>query len=99
MSKLLIQHTVPHPGEILAEFYMEPLGLSVTELAEKLKITRPNLSAIINGKAGISSLMAFKLAKSFGTTPMYWLNLQTAYDLFRSKDEFSRIEKEIEELV
>ena len=73
--KKLIQHSPPHPGEILWEFYLEALGLNITEASEKLFITRPNLSAILNGKAGISPLMAIKLAKAFDTSPHYWLNL------------------------
>src|SRR5690606_23151902 len=79
-----VQHDPPHPGEILADLYLEPLGLTVTEAAKKLLITRPNLSAIINGKAGISALMAIKLARAFKTTPHYWLNLQAAYDLWQA---------------
>lgn len=82
--KKFIQYDPPHPGEILSEFYLEPLNLTVTEAAEKLFITRPNLSAIINRKAGISAHMAIKLAKAFKTTPHYWLNLQAAYDLWQA---------------
>jgi addiction module HigA family antidote len=81
--KKFIQHDPPHPGEILSEFYFEPLKLTVTEAAERLLITRPNLSAIVNGKAGISPQMAVKLAKAFNTTPHYWLNLQANYDLWQ----------------
>ena len=81
--KELIQHSPPHPGEILQELYFEPLGLSVTEGAQHLLITRPNLSAIINSKAGISPLMAVKLGKAFKTTPHYWLSLQANYDLWQ----------------
>jgi len=78
----LIQHSPPHPGEILQELYFEPLKLTVTNAAERLLISRPNLSAIINGKAGISPAMALKLARAFNTTPHYWLNLQANYDLW-----------------
>ncbi len=87
--KKLIQHEPPHPGEILHELYFEPLGITVTDAASKLLISRPNLSAIINGKAGISPMMATKLGKAFNTTPNYWLNLQANYDLwaiFQSKN-------------
>ncbi len=81
--KKFIQHNPPHPGEILYEMYFEPLGLSVTQAASKLLITRPNLSSIINGKAGISPQMAIKLSRAFNTTPHYWLNLQANYDLWQ----------------
>lgn len=91
--KQSIQHSPPHPGEILYEFYFEPLKLSVTEAAGKLLITRPNLSAIINGKAGISPQMALKLAKAFDTSPQYWMNLQINYDLWQAdqKNEAKKI--------
>jgi addiction module HigA family antidote len=91
--KQSIQHSPPHPGEILYEFYFEPLKLSVTEAAGKLLITRPNLSAIINGKAGISPQMALKLAKAFDTSPQYWMNLQINYDLWQAdqKNETKKI--------
>jgi antitoxin HigA-1 len=82
--KNFIQHDPTHPGEILFEFYLQPLNLNVTDAAEKLLITRPNLSAIINGKAGISAAMALKLAKAFDTTPQFWLNLQANYDLWQA---------------
>jgi addiction module HigA family antidote len=91
--KNFIQHHPPHPGEILAEFYLEPLNLTVTAAAEKLIISRPNLSAIINGKAGISPGMAVKLAKAFDTTPHYWLNLQANYDLWQVSKNDSAVRK------
>src|SRR5690606_7969473 len=97
MAKMrkFVQHNPPHPGEILSELYLEPLNLTVTEAAKKLLITRPNLSAIINGKEGISALMAIKFAKAFRTTPHYWLNLQAAYDLWQamSKHKDSNVDK------
>ena len=91
--KKFAQHEPPHPGTILLELYFEPLKLSVTEAAGKLHITRPNLSAIINGRSGISPQMAIKLAKAFGTTPHYWLNLQANYDLWHVLKKESGIEK------
>lgn len=81
--KNFIQHDPPHPGEILLELYFEPLKLSVTDAADKLLISRPNLSAILNGRAGISAAMAIKLSRAFNTTPHYWLNLQANYDLWQ----------------
>lgn len=96
--KKLILHSPPHPGEILLEFYLEPLGLSVTEASEKLLIARPNLSAIINGKAGISPLMAIKLSKAFDTTPHYWMNLQSSYDLWQAVISNERQLSQVERL-
>jgi addiction module HigA family antidote len=78
-----IQHSPPHAGEILQEYYLEPLGLSISGAAKKLLITRPNLSSIVNGKAGITPLMAVKLSKAFNTSPEYWMNLQASHDLWQ----------------
>ena len=82
-SSPLLQHSPPHPGEILQQLYFDPLELTITNAAQKLLISRPNLSAIVNGKAGISPLMAVKLARAFKTTPQYWMNLQANYDLWQ----------------
>ena len=91
--KKFIQHDPPHPGEILYAFCFEPIKLSVTEAAGKLLITRPNLSAIVNGKAGVSPQMAVKLAKAFNTTPHYWLNLQANYDLWQVLENDKAVSK------
>ena len=74
-----------HPGIILKEECIEPLGLTITESALKLGISRTTLSEIVNGRAGISSEMALKLAKAFQTTPEFWLNMQTQYDLAQAR--------------
>ncbi|MEI8389804.1 MAG: HigA family addiction module antitoxin [bacterium] len=75
----------PHPGKILKQECLEPLGLSITEAALKLGISRTTLSEIVNGKSGISSLMALKLAKAFNTTPEFWINMQSHYDLAQAR--------------
>jgi antitoxin HigA-1 len=71
----------PHPGRHIRLEYLEPLGLSVTEAARVLGVTRANLSNIVNGKSGISPEMAVRLAKAFGGTAEIWLRLQAGYDL------------------
>ena len=75
-------HNPPHPGEILRELCLEPRGLSVTRAAQALGVSRKTLSAIVNGRAGISPEMAIRLGKAFGTTAESWLNQQTQYDLW-----------------
>jgi addiction module HigA family antidote len=75
-------HNPPHPGEVLRELCIEPLGLSVTEAAEGLGVSRKTLSAVLNGRAGISPEMALRLSIAFETSPESWLNLQTQYDLW-----------------
>ena len=74
-----------HPGEVLKEMYLEPLGLTVTNSAESLGVTRKTLSELINGRSGISTSMALRLSKAFGTTPELWLNMQQNYDLWKAK--------------
>lgn len=77
-------HNPPHPGKILRELCLEPLGLSVTETARALGVARKTLSAILNGRAGISPEMAIRLGKAFGTSPESWLNQQVQYDLWQA---------------
>ena len=62
-------HNPPHPGEVLKELCLEPLNLTVTEAAEALGVSRKTLSAILNGRAGISPEMAIRLGKAFDTSP------------------------------
>lgn len=75
----------PHPGELVKEFCLEPLGLSVTGAAAGLGVTRKTLSALLNGRAGISPEMAIRLSKAFGRTPEGWLALQMQYDLWQTE--------------
>jgi len=91
--KDFIQHNPPHPGEILLEYYLEPLGLSITQAAEKLLISRPRLSDIINGKAGISPAMALKLSRAFNNTPYLWMNMQNSYDLWHAQKMSKEVNK------
>lgn len=78
-------HNPPHPGEIIKEICVEPLGLTVTRAAEALGVTRKTLSMLLNGKSGISPEMALRLSKVFGRTPEGWLRLQLQYDLWKAK--------------
>lgn len=72
----------PHPGEIIKELCLEPLGLTVTRAAEALGVSRKTLSAIVNGQAGISPEMAIRLSIAFDTSAESWLNQQVQYDLW-----------------
>jgi addiction module HigA family antidote len=71
----------PHPGEILRGLCLEPLGLTVTQAAAGLGVSRKTLSAILNGRSGISPEMAVRLSIAFDTTAESWLNQQLQYDL------------------
>ena len=84
-------HNPPHPGEILRELCLEPMGLSVTEAAKALGVSRKTLSTIINGRAGISPEMAIRLSKAFGTSPESWLNQQQQYDLWHAMNSGDEI--------
>ena len=85
-----------HPGGILKRRYMEPLGLSVTELAAALGVSRKTVSKIVNENASISPDMALRLSKAFDTTPEFWLNMQRNYDLWQAShlsDDWKSVEK------
>lgn len=84
-------HNPPHPGEILKELCLEPLGLSVTEAARALGVSRKTLSAILNGRAGISPEMAVRLSIAFDTSAESWLNQQTQYDLWKAEQHRSEL--------
>jgi addiction module HigA family antidote len=71
----------PHPGETIREDYLVPLGMSVNRLAEALGIGAARLNDIVRGRRGVTADTALRLARCLGTTPEYWLNLQTLYDL------------------
>jgi addiction module HigA family antidote len=77
-------HNPPHPGEIIRDFCIEPLNLTVTEPAEALGVTRKTLSTLLNSRAGISPEMALRLSRVFGRTPEGWLRLQLQYDLWKA---------------
>jgi len=74
-------HNPPHPGEIIKTLCLEPLGVTVTQAAQALGVSRKTLSAILNGRGGISPEMAVRLSIAFGTSSESWLNQQTQYDL------------------
>src|SRR5205814_5965347 len=75
----------PHPGRIVRQDCLEPLGLTVTRGAKVLGVTRQALNNLVNGKAGISPEMAIRLSKAFGSTPETWLQVQSAYDLAEAR--------------
>lgn len=92
--KKIRMHNPPHPGEVLRELCLEPLGLSVTRAAEALGVSRKTLSAILNGRSGISPEMALRLSKAFGTTAESWLNQQMQYDLWVAEQNSGKLRVE-----
>jgi antitoxin HigA-1 len=81
----------PHPGRSIRSACLDALGLSVTEGAEILGVSRQTLNNVIHGKSGISPEMAIRLSKAFGSTPETWLRMQLAYDLAQALKGESKI--------
>ena len=80
-----MMYNPPHPGEIIKELCIEPLGISVTEAASALGVSRKTLSAILNCHAGVSPEMAVRLSIAFGTSAESWLNQQSQYELWHAE--------------
>lgn len=74
-----------HPGEMLLEEFLKPLDLSVTKFAEAIGVSRIRLSELVNGRRGVTADTALRLAKALGTSPEFWLNLQSSYDLTEAR--------------
>lgn len=85
----------PHPGEMIRKFCVDELGISVTEAARALGVTRKTMSLLLNARSGISPEMALRLSRVFGRSPEGWLKLQIQYDLWkaRQKLDLSRLKK------
>ena len=82
----------PHPGETVRYDCLEPLGLTVTEGAKALGVTRQTLNNLVNGKSGISPEMAIRLSKAFGSSPETWLKMQLDYDLAQARQRGDKIQ-------
>ena len=87
----MAMHSPPHPGLSVRYDCLEPLGLSVTEAAANLGVSRKQLSDVVNGRSGISAEMAIRLDKAFGGGADTWYYLQASYDLAQAKKSSSRI--------
>jgi addiction module HigA family antidote len=75
-----------HPGEVLHELYLVPLGLSAIALAKRIHVPRTRIERLVKGETALTADTAMRLAKVFGTTPEYWMNLQRAWDLARARE-------------
>ena len=85
-----------HPGEILVEEFMKPLGLSMNRVARDLRVPVTRIADIVHGRRSVSSDTALRLARYFGTTPAFWMNLQTAYDLeVAEREGMARIVRDV----
>lgn len=84
------------PGEMLAEEFLKPLGMTQAQLAKRIRVSYVRLNEIIHGKRGISPSTALRLAKAFGTSPQFWLNGQLTHDLYRTYQDEKQIVEGIE---
>ena len=76
-----------HPGEILLHEFLEPLGVDVCELAQHMGIAEDELKSVVSGRANMTSRLAWLLSMAFGTTPRFWMNLQSSYALASDRPE------------
>lgn len=94
-----LKRVTTHPGEMLQEEFLKPLGISQNALAMKIRVPATRIGDIIHGRRGITPDTALRLARFFGNSPEFWLNLQLLHDLSKAKAEVgSLIEKEVETL-
>jgi addiction module HigA family antidote len=86
-----------HPGEVLREEFLAPLGLSAHALAQALRIPAPRVNDIVRERRSVTPDTALRLARHFGTTAQFWLNLQASYDLkIAMRESGAKIRKEVE---
>src|ERR1700693_3471547 len=79
-----------HPGEVLLQEFLRPMGMTQTEAAEKMGMPLNRLNEIIHGRRGISAPTALRLSDLLGTTPQFWLNLQVAIELYQAQKDYER---------
>jgi addiction module HigA family antidote len=91
IPKTMPMKNPPHPGEVLKDLCIEPLGKTLTDIAEKLGVSRKTLSDLVNGKRSLSLDMAIRISKAFGSTPDTWLRMQLNYDLARQEKYAAKI--------
>jgi len=84
-------HNPPHPGEVIRELCLVPLGLSVTGAAKALGVSRKSLSELLNGRSGVSPEMAIRLSIAFKTTAESWLSQQMQYDLWKARAKLKKL--------
>ena len=85
-----------HPGEVLAEEFLKPLGMSVNALAMALRVPASRIGAIVKGERSVTADTALRLARFFGTSPEFWINLQAMHDLTKARQEIGvTIERDV----
>jgi addiction module HigA family antidote len=94
-NQLLSGLKPPHPGEILREDVLPALGIPKTAVAAALRISRETLYKILNEKGAVTPSIALRLAKAFGNSPEFWLNLQQAYDIATASEAEAKVLDEV----
>ena len=85
-----------HPGEVLSEEFLKPLGMSVNALAMALRVPATRIGAIVKGERSVTADTALRLARFFGTSPEFWMNLQAMYDLTKARrDTGGKIRRDV----
>ena len=85
-KSLMAMHNPAHPGEVLKELWLEPMGITITDAAERLRVARKTVSKIVNGHGSITPEMALRIEIVFGSTAETWLNMQAAYDIWQMRN-------------
>src|SRR5271154_6128685 len=94
-----VERVSTHPGEILREEFLVPIGISANHLALRTRMPATRVGEILHGRRGVSADTALRLARYFGTSAEFWLNLQTAHDLSKTRMELGKtIERDVEPL-
>lgn len=89
MVRIPTHHEPTHPGEMLLEEFLNPMGLTQRELADGIRVPYQRVNELVNGRRGVTPHTALRLAKFFGTTPDVWMNLQLRWDLYHAQVEES----------
>lgn len=98
MIRIPSHRTPTHPGEMLLEEFLKPMGVSQKELAKTINVPYQRINEIINGKRGITPSTALRLAKAFNVSADFWINIQVRWDLFFAKESESKVLKKIKPL-
>lgn len=91
MNRIPTSRTPTHPGEMLLEEFLIPMGITQRELADAIHVPYQRVNDLVNGRLGITSSTALCLAKFFGTSPDFWLNLQLRWDLYFAQEKETRV--------
>jgi len=87
MTRIPTNRIPTHPGEMLVEEFLTPMKITQRELAKAIHVPYQRVNELVNGKRGVTPSTALRLARFFGVSPDYWLNLQTRWDLYRAQDK------------